>query len=290
MFGECHAHLFMNGKNYREAVALHKGHVCTESLRSFFEEYRKREIFFVRDGGDALHVSEIARKLAPEYGIDYRTPLFAVHRKKHYGGIVGFAYEDMKEYRQLVKKVRDMGGDFIKIMVSGIMEYEACGRLSEEPLPDEEIRELISIAHGEGFAVMVHANGADAVRSAVLAGADSIEHGNYIDEDCIDALAEKKTVWVPTAVTTGNLQNCGRYPQKELEKIFDCAKSRMYLAWEKGVYMALGSDAGAYLVPHGQGLLDEYEIFCHMFGKTEELDKRLAEGEAVIKAKFRRES
>ncbi len=69
---------------------------------------------------------------------------------------------------------------------------------------------------------------------AALAGADSIEHGNYIDRDCIDAMKEKGTVWVPTLVTTGNLLGCGRYPQEELEKIFDSARANVSCAWEKG--------------------------------------------------------
>lgn len=80
-----------------------------------FAEYRKRGITFVRDGGDALHVSEYASKIAPQYGIDYRSPMFAIHRKGHYGRIVGCAWEDLEEYRDLVKKVKDLGGDFIKI-------------------------------------------------------------------------------------------------------------------------------------------------------------------------------
>lgn len=288
MFGECHAHIFMNGRNYREAVNLHKNHVDEGCIRRWFEEYRIRDIRFVRDGGDALHVSEYARKIAPEYGIDYRTPLFAIHRKGHYGGIVGLGYENLQEYHELVKKVKLLGGDFIKIMISGIMEYEICKKLSEKPLADEEIRELVNIAHAEGMAVMVHGNGADAVRSAVLAGADSIEHGNYIDYDCIDAMEEMGTVWVPTVVTISNLFGCGRYPEEELGKIFDCARENLSYAWEKGVYLALGSDAGAYLVPHGQGLVDEYRAFCSMFGESDDLKKRLQQGEDRIREKFRR--
>ena len=87
MFGECHAHIFLNGRNYKEAVALHKNHVSEEAIRQAFAEYRKRGITFVRDGGDALHVSEYASKIAPQYGIDYRSPMFAIHRKGHYGRI-----------------------------------------------------------------------------------------------------------------------------------------------------------------------------------------------------------
>lgn len=286
MFGECHAHIFMNGRNYREAVNLHKGHVCEAHIRASFLEYRKRGISFVRDGGDSLNVSATARRIAPEFGIDYRTPLFAVHRKKHYGGIVGFAYENMEEYTGLVEQVYHGGGDFIKIMVSGIMEFEKCGILSESSLPDGEIRDLVSIAHDRGFAVMVHANGAEAVRSAVLAGADSIEHGNYIDRDCVDAMAEMGTVWVPTAATIRNLMGSGRYPEEELHKIYACAAQNLSYAWEKGVLLALGSDAGAYMVQHGQGLLDEYAVFEELFGKTEKFRERLMEGESVIRRKF----
>ena len=50
MFGECHAHIFLNGRNYKEAVALHKNHVSEEAIRQAFAEYRKRGITFVRDG------------------------------------------------------------------------------------------------------------------------------------------------------------------------------------------------------------------------------------------------
>ena len=81
MFGECHAHIFLNGRNYKEAVTLHKNHVSEEAIRQAFAEYRKRGITFVRDGGDALHVSEYASKIAPQYGIDYRSPMFAIHRR-----------------------------------------------------------------------------------------------------------------------------------------------------------------------------------------------------------------
>lgn len=286
MFGECHAHIFMNGRNYKEAVALHKGHVNEEAIRAAFAEYQKRDVSFIRDGGDALQVSEWAARIAPEYGIDYRTPLFAIHRKGHYGGIVGRAYENWMEYHELVREVKERGGDFIKIMISGIMVYEQYGKMSEEPLGNEEIRELIHIAHEEGMAVMVHANGADTVRAAVLAGADSIEHGNYIDTDVLDAMKAGKTVWVPTIVTTGNLFGCGRYPQEELQKIFDRASRNLQYAWENRIFMALGSDAGAYRVLHGQGIQDEYQIFCRILGETVQLREHLAEGESIIRRKF----
>ena len=46
-------------------------------IRKHLKVYEELGIVFVRDGGDTLGVSERARRLAPEYGIDYRTPVFA---------------------------------------------------------------------------------------------------------------------------------------------------------------------------------------------------------------------
>ena len=292
MPGECHAHLFMNGTDYRKAVQDHKTKVNIEIVRKELDAYRKNGIDFVRDGGDKYGVSEAARELAPEYGIDYRTPIFAIHRKGHYGGIVGKAAETLAEYADLVTEVKRRNGDFIKIMVSGIMEYEAFGQLSEPGLEKEWIREMVHIAHEEGMAVMVHGNGSEAVQEAVEAGADSIEHGNYIDTDCLDAMAEKNCVWVPTIVTTKALLGCGRYPEKVLEQIYEKEQENLIYGYKKGVSVAAGSDAGAYLVPHGKGVLQEVKIFVETLtnlGYNETgVKERIRLGESQIRERFHR--
>ena len=288
MYGECHAHIFMNGYNYQEAGKLHKGHVDEENIRRWFREYQKRGVAFIRDGGDALGVSERAASIAEEYGITYRTPVFAIHKKGHYGGIVGRGFETMKEYRELVEEVKKRRGDFIKIMLSGIMDFQCFGVVTGTPLALDEIREMIHIAHEEGFSVMAHVNTAETVRDAVLAGADSIEHGNYLDKDCIQAMAQSQAVWVPTLATIWNLIGCGRFPDEELKKICESAEKNLCDAYEAGVCLALGSDAGAYQVPHGQGIEDEAEIFKRILGESERLRKVLEQGEMQIRAKFQR--
>lgn len=288
MFGECHAHLFMDGIDYRASVEAHKNGPDEICIRRHLQAYKDCGVTYVREGGDHYGVSEKARELAEEYGIEYRTPVFAIHKKGHYGKIVGCGVETLPEFREKVLEVRKRKGDFIKIMVSGIMEYDEYGRLSEEALEEKWIREMIHIAHEEGFAVMVHANGRDAVLPAVLAGADSIEHGNYIDSDCMDAMAERECVWVPTIVTTGNLIGCGRYDDEVLKRIFDMECRNLAYAFEKGVNLAAGSDAGAYMVPHGKGTGQEVQIFLNVLGKkTETVMKRLAAGEGKIRSTFR---
>ena len=288
MFGECHAHIFLNGRNYKEAVALHKNHVSEEAIRQAFAEYRKRGITFVRDGGDALHVSEYASKIAPQYGIDYRSPMFAIHRKGHYGRIVGCAWEDLEEYRDLVKKVKDLGGDFIKIMTTGILDFATKGHVTSEPLSREEVFAMTAAAHDAGLSVMAHGNGAQAVMDAAEAGVDSVEHGNFQNEESICCMAEHATIWVPTIVTVSNLLENGRYPAETLAWIFETQKKGLQLAFEKDVVLAAGSDAGAYGVLHGKGIREEESVMRKILGAEngQELEKRLAFGEKKIREKF----
>lgn len=285
MFGECHAHIIMDGKNYKKAVSLHKDGVRDEVIRAHFQMWKEKGITFVRDGGDALGVSKRAKELAGEYGIDYRTPIFAIHKKGHYGGIVGHAFSDMKEYQELVLRAKKEGADFIKIMISGLMDFSACGVLTEEGLSAEEIRTMIKIAHEEGMTVMAHGNGDEPVKAAIEAGLDTLEHGNYLRSETLDLLSESQSIWVPTFAPIGNLLGCGRFPDREVEKILKCQMDHVKYAFDKGARIGLGSDAGAYLVPHGQGLLDEYEYMKQAVGEEhkESLDKRLEESEAWIK-------
>ena len=280
MFGECHMHIFMNGTDYRRAVMEQREGKCETVVRRNLEAYRRR--------GDHYDASVMARRLAPEYGIDYRTPIYAIHKHGHYGGIVGHGFGDLVEYEALVRDAIAHGADFIKIIVSGIMDFNKAGVLTEDSLSSGEIREMVHIAHEEGMAVMAHANGAEAVRSAVLAGVDSLEHGNFMDRDCIQLLAEADTTYVPTVSTIYNLLGDNRFPEREVRELWYRQKDVIAACYEAGICLALGSDAGAYCVLHGQGIEDEYRAFCLSINESAKLKLHLMEGEQRIREKFRR--
>ena len=135
---------------------------------------------------------------------------------------------------------------------------------------------------------MSHTNGNCGVRSAIEAGMDSIEHGNYINEETIEMLAQSGVVWTPTLVTVRNLLGCGRYEDEVLFPIIKRGERNLRLAFEKKVNVALGSDAGAYMVSHGQGIYDEYAAFCEILGETEEMKAWIQRGEDIIKERFKR--
>lgn len=286
MFGECHAHIFMNGYDYKKAVADHKQVPNEELIRAHLLAYQKMGVTYVRDGGDIYGACSLAKKIAGEYGIEYRIPVFAIHKNGHYGGIVGFGFDTMKEYEALVSKAQNEGADFIKIMTTGIMDFEEAGVLTGEKLSLEEVKEMVHIAHEKGLAVMAHTNGTRAVQEALEAGVDSIEHGNYTDEATIRMLADTKTIWIPTAVTIGNLRGSGRFSEVQVERILEMAKERIADAFAYDAHIGLGSDAGAFCVAHGQGILDEYNLFLAVAGNKEMVDSRIARSEKMLRERF----
>ena len=149
---------------------------------------------------------------------------------------------------------------------------------------------MIETAHDAGMKVMAHGNGNGPVRAAIEAGLDTLEHGNYLEQDTLDMLAESHTIWVPTLAPTGNLLGTGRYPDEEVEKILRRQMGCVRYVFDKGGHLGLGSDAGAWMVPHGQGLLDEYAWMKQAVGpeNTAELDKRLEASEEWIKKEMKR--
>ncbi|HEX3778377.1 MAG TPA: amidohydrolase family protein [Pseudonocardiaceae bacterium] len=65
-------------------------------------------------------------------------------------------------------------------------------------VPLDLLTEMVSAVHAIGGRVSVHAATAEGCHNAVLAGADSIEHGMHMDPSLLDRMAEQGTVLVPT--------------------------------------------------------------------------------------------
>lgn len=268
MRADCHMHMILDGTDWRAAIGRHSEHPDEAFIHRVLGTYRELGFDYLRDGGDRWGAGKRARELAPEYGITYRTPLAPLCKKGHYGAFIGKTYENFREYADLVRQTRRDGGDFIKIMISGLMDFNHFGVLTEEGLTRQEIRELIHIAHEEGFSVMAHANGARVVEAAAESHVDSVDHGAYLDADALAAMAEAGTVWVPTLSTIGNLRGKGRFDEEAVCKILESAMTNVAAFGKMGGLIAAGTDAGAWAVPHGS--LTEFELLTQALGSGAE--------------------
>ena len=251
MICDCHIHMVLDGQDWKQAIARHDPMPQDQFIHATLAKYQRDGYTYLRDGGDRWGAGKRARELASQYGIRYRTPLSPLCCSGHYGGFIGEKYENLREFYALVQKMRANGADFIKIMISGLMDFNHFGVLSEPGLPPAQIHELIHIAHEEGFAVMAHANGAATAEAAAAAGVDSIEHGAYLDGDSLAAMAENGTVWVPTLSAVANLQGKGRFDEEAVQAIAASSMENLRKFAAMGGLIACGSDAGAWAVPHG---------------------------------------
>lgn len=282
MVCDCHIHMILDGVDWKRAIGRHSVAVDEIWIRGILERYQKLGFSYLRDGGDRWGAGKKARDLAGEYGIVYRTPLAPLCKAGHYGGFIGTRWENLGEYAALVAGARQRGADFIKIMISGLMDFDRFEVLTEGGLEPGEIGELIHIAHEEGFSVMAHANGARCVEAAARAGVDSVEHGAYLDREALAAMAEAGTVWVPTLSTIGNLRGKGRFDQRAVEKILESTLENVRTFAALGGNIAPGTDAGAWAVPHGS--LTEYALLGQVLGENR--DRILEAGIEEIRKKF----
>jgi len=160
------------------------------------------------------------------------------------------------EVRDVVRTMVRAGADVIKTATTG----GASSRPGHGPLDAAfslgEMQALVTEAHRLGRKVATHAHSALAIKDAVRAAVDSVEHGIFLDDEGIQLMKEHKTFLVPTSYPLFWLEEHApqmHFPQWVLEKaaiIIPAAKQNMTRAFRSGVRVALGTDAGVY--PHGE--------------------------------------
>lgn len=157
----------------------------------------------------------------------------------------------MHKVRETVK----YGADVIKFCASGGVFSKGDNPLLEQYSP-AEMEALITESHRLGRKVATHAHSALAIKDAVRAGVDSIEHGIFLDEEGIRLMKEHRTYLVPTSYPlfwfeeNAPKMNLPPWVREKAAIIIPAAKKNMATAFKSGVRVALGTDAGVY--PHGQ--------------------------------------
>jgi imidazolonepropionase-like amidohydrolase len=151
--------------------------------------------------------------------------------------------------RKAVREQLSHGVDWIKVYA------DRGGRISNgvlETIPTftlEEMRAIVDEAHRERHRVAVHASGLLGVHNAVDAGADSVEHGNYIAPDDMKTMVAKGIWFVPTPFVAiydseWRAQREGKQPQEGPG--LKVEEETFRRALQAGVKIAFGTDVGAF--------------------------------------------
>ncbi|BBU21283.1 metal-dependent hydrolase family protein [Mycobacterium xenopi] len=155
------------------------------------------------------------------------------------------------EVRKAVRYQIKHGAQLIKVCASGGV-MSLTGPPGAQHYSDEELRAIVDEAHRRGLRVAAHTHGADAVKHAVAAGIDCIEHGFLVDDEAIAEMVRHGTFLVTTRRLAEAMDVSHAPPelQAKAAEMFPRARKSVVAAYEAGVKIAVGTDAPA--IPHGR--------------------------------------
>ena len=170
--------------------------------------------------------------------------------------------DSVESCRRVVRRQIDRGADVIKFATTGGVNS---GTGLATRMFEDEARALVQTAHAYGRKVAVHAHGADGIKLALRAGADSIENGTVMDDEIILLFKQSGAYYVPTLSTVnGYLERLAKDPnaytgavKQQIEWRIGITGKSLAKAYPAGVKIAYGTDAG--VSKHGRNA-DEFEL------------------------------
>lgn len=156
----------------------------------------------------------------------------------------------------LIRVVRDQigkGADFIKIYA----DYRWGTQGEDRPsFTLDELKLIHEVTSSSGRMMVCHAKSKEAIQRAVLAGARTIEHGDFIDEETGKMMKEHGVTFIPTISAVDMITQYRGWKKgtdADPPNITNKKKS-FQAALRSGVSIGMGGDVGVF--PHGQNSLE----------------------------------
>jgi imidazolonepropionase-like amidohydrolase len=107
----------------------------------------------------------------------------------------------VEDGRLAVREQIHFGADLIKTFPTGGYSFSSTGELLVDPtftLP--ELQAIVDEAHRHNKKLAAHAYGGEGLRNAIVAGVDTIEHGQGLNEELIAMMVQKGLYYDPTGI------------------------------------------------------------------------------------------
>ena len=146
--------------------------------------------------------------------------------------------------RKAVREQLSYGTDWVKVYSDRSYKLLPNGVLDDVPtFTVEELQAITDEAHRERHKVASHATANHGVHNSVVAGVDSIEHGDYISDEDLAMMKAKGIYYVPTPFV-GEYVAEGR--GGEWPKMVAVNDATIKRAMKAGVKIAFGTDIGGF--------------------------------------------
>ena len=268
---EGHSHLFLHP--YNEALwddqVLHEP-LALRTARAVVQAERTLDAGFTTErdlGTEGAGFADVGLKRAIDQGIVPGPRLLvstkAIVARGAYGPkgfepgvVIPQGAQEVAGVDEIIRAVRDQvagGADIVKFYAD---YHWGKGEPSRPTLSQDELNAGVAAAHDAGRLVAVHATTAEGIRRAVLAGADTIEHGYQGTAAVFKLMHDRGTALCPTIAAS---EAYARYfehwdgSEPAPESVQENRRS-FRLAMASGVPICMGGDVGVFT--HGQNWLE----------------------------------
>ena len=290
---EAHGHLFLEGGELdpgrRETFLTLPADDLLARAEQRLDRLLRLGIIAVRDAGDRVGVGLALQRRcesAPHNAFPHiESPGAAIHHQGRYGSFMATPLEAQGSIEAAVSARVAEGARHIKLLATGIINFEKGAVTARPQMPAEELARAVSAARSYARQTMVHCSGNDGVANCIAAQVDTIEHGYFIARDQLARLRDLDIAWVPTfapvqfQVDHADSLGWSSTVRDNLLRILDDHAARLADASMLGVKIIAGSDAGSHGVAHGHGFLKELELM-EQAGLSAERVLRSATGES----------
>jgi len=293
---EGHSHMFLHPYNEttwndqltNESQALRVVRATVHAQRTLLAGFTS-----ARDlGSEGVGYADVGLKQAIEQGITPGPRLLVVTRALVATGSYGpklstdldvpQGAQEASGADEIVRATREQigkGADLVKVYADYRWGKDETARPT---FSQEELNLIVQTARSAGRPVSAHAATAEGMRRAVMAGVETIEHGDAGTPEIFQLMKQHGVALCPTVAATdaiarykGWRKGEGTEPERIQQK-----RQSMQAARKAGVTFAMGGDVGVF--PHGENAL-EMELLVRDYGFTPiEVLRQATSGNAAI--------
>lgn len=164
-----------------------------------------------------------------------------------HGHIMAIEADGCDEVRKAARTQLKAGADLLKVMATGGVLTKG-NEPGATQLSEDEIRCICEEAKHLSKTTAAHTIGREGIKNAIRAGVTTIEHAYLLDEEAVELMLKHGTYLVPTLLAPRLIldkpDTVPQYMIKKVEKIIEDHRVSFKLAYQAGVPIAAGTDAG----------------------------------------------
>lgn len=259
---DCHVHLCLGGEGNPAAAraSMSPGGLVMAGLKRA-QDTLAGGITAVRDCGGKDYLEFAVRDVCnsgEQLGPTIRAAGRMICMTGGHGNTIARVADGADDVVKAVREQIHAGSDFVKLMATG-------GVLTPGVNPEDahftfdEISAGIHEAHRFHKRTASHAQGTEGILNATRGGVDSIEHGMFMTQECVELMLEHGTYLVPTLAAGYRIESddalrasLPAYVQAKLERILGRSAESLKLFYDAGGKVAMGTDAGVPFCMHGE--------------------------------------